>query len=78
MKIESTPATLIMEAGEYHLKLQKPGAEAIERTIVIKAGEADSIDLRVPSPPPARITVRSDVEGAEVRINGYTSEASPR
>lgn len=77
LKIQSTPATLILPAGEYHIRLQKRGAESLERTITIEAGEARSIDLRVPSPPPALLTVRSDVEGAEVRVNGYKRGVTP-
>jgi hypothetical protein len=76
-KVESTPATLILEQGEYHLFIQAPGAEGIEHIIRVEAGKSKSLDLRIPPPSPASITVLSDVEGAEVRINGYKRGETP-
>ncbi len=77
LEVVSTPATIVKEAGEYHLKIQAPGAEAIERTITIEAGEENDLNLRIPEPPPAMVTVLSDVPGAEVRINGYKRGFTP-
>jgi hypothetical protein len=76
-KVESTPATLILEQGEYHLFIQAPGAEGVERVITVEAGESKSLDLRIPPPSPASITVLSDVDAAEVRINGYKRGVTP-
>jgi hypothetical protein len=76
-KVESTPATLILEEGEYHLFIQAPGAEGVERIITVEAGRSKSLDLRIPPPQPASITVLSDVEAAEVRINGYKRGETP-
>ncbi len=77
LEVLHTPATLVLEAGTYHLKIQVPGAESVERTVTIGAGEAKELNMRVPAPPPATITVRSDVIGADVRINGYRRGATP-
>lgn len=77
LAIEATPATLVLPEGRYHLRLQAPGAEPIERTIEIEAGEADDLTLNIPKPPEARVAVRSDVAGAEVRINGYKRGVTP-
>ena len=76
-KVESTPATLILERGEYHLFIQAPGAEGIEQIIRVDAGRSKSLDLRIPPPATASITVLSDVEGADVRINGYKRGVTP-
>ena len=70
-KVETTPATLILEEGEYHLFIQAPGAQGIERIITVEAGTSKSLDLRIPPPEPSSITVLSDIEASEVRINGY-------
>lgn len=77
LEVVSTPATIVKEAGKYHLKIQAPGAEAIEHTITIEAGEQNDLNIRIPEPPPAMVTVLSDVEGAEVRINGYKRGFTP-
>jgi hypothetical protein len=77
LKVLSTPATLILEEGEYHLVIRAPGAEAVERTIVVEAGESKSLSMRIPPSPPATVSVVSDVEGAEVRINGYKRGETP-
>lgn len=77
LKIEATPATLVLEEGEYRLRIQAPGAEAIEQVIEVEAGEEKELTLNIPRPPEARITVLSDVAGAEVRINGYRRGETP-
>jgi hypothetical protein len=76
-KVESTPATLILEEGEYHLFIQAPGAEGLEKIIRVEAGRSKSLDLRIPPAPPASITVLSDVEASEVRVNGYKRGVTP-
>lgn len=77
LEFVTTPATIVKKAGTYHLKIQAPGAEAVERTITVEAGEADEITMKIPLPPPATVTVLSDVEGAIVRINGYKRGETP-
>lgn len=78
LEVESTPATLIKEAGEYHLYILAEGAaEGMERVIEVEAGESTSLDLKIPAPPKATVTVLSDVEGAVVRINGYKRGETP-
>lgn len=77
LKVVSTPATLVLPAGEYALRIQKEGAEATETTIHVEAGEARSINLHIPHPPDATLTVLSDVAGADVRVNGYRRGATP-
>jgi hypothetical protein len=77
LEIVSTPATIVKDAGEYHLKIQAPGAEAVERTITIEAGESKEIRMKIPQAPPATVTVLSDVTGAIVRINGYKRGETP-
>lgn len=72
-----TPATLILEQGTYHLKIQLPGAEAHEADITIVAGEANERTFRIPRAPAARLSVVSDVSGADIRINGYRRGATP-
>lgn len=76
-KIDATPATLFLPAGTYRLRLQLPGAEAIEREVEITAGESDEVDINVPRPPDATISVLSDEVGAKVSINGYTRGVTP-
>jgi hypothetical protein len=77
LKVESTPATLVLPEGRYHLKMQIPGAEAVERDIRIEAGEHKDFTYKVPTPPPATLTVHSDVEGARVRVNGWMRGRTP-
>ncbi len=77
LELETTPATLIKPPGEYRLRFQLPGAEPLERTVTVEAGEARELSLRIPSPPPAKLTVLSDIEGAEVRVNGYKRGETP-
>jgi len=77
LKVESTPATLVLEAGPYALKLQHPGAESMETVITIEAGKHKDRTFNIPKPAPASITVFSDVLGARVRINGYVRGRTP-
>lgn len=77
LKIEATPATLVLKAGQYHLKLQAPGAEALERIVEIEAGQIEELTLNIPKAPEAKVSVFSDVAGADVRINGYRRGATP-
>lgn len=77
LKVESTPATLVLQAGEYRVRIQARGAEAVEHTIEIEAGERKELTLNIPKPLPARITVLSDIVGADVRINGYRRGETP-
>jgi PEGA domain-containing protein len=77
LKIDSTPATLVLREGKYRLRIQAPGAEALERDIEIEAGQVDELTINIPKPPEARIAVFSDVVGADVRINGYRRGATP-
>lgn len=77
VKVEATPATLVLPAGRYALRLQLEGAEALEQEVEIEAGEADELDLDVPRPPDATVTVLSDALGAKVTINGYTRGETP-
>lgn len=78
LEVERTPATLIREAGEYHLYILAEGAErGLERIIEVEAGESKELDLRIPAPPKATITVLSDIVGAVVRINGYKRGETP-
>lgn len=74
----STPATLILDAGTYRLRIQHPGAkEAFEREITVHAGAKKVLDTRIPSPAPSSIAIRSNVDGAAVRINGYRRGVTP-
>ncbi len=77
LKAIHTPATLILEQGEYQLKIQLEGAEPYETEITVEAGEALERTYRIPKPPPALLSVYSDIEGADVRINGYRRGATP-
>jgi hypothetical protein len=77
LKVVSTPATLILPEGDYALRIQKEGAEAMETSIHVSAGAAKSINLHIPHPPDATLTVLSDVAGADVRVNGYRRGATP-
>lgn len=72
-----TPATLVLPPGDYPIRVQAPGADAIEREITVVGGEARSLTLRIPPSPEARVSVLSDVEGASVRINGYGRGQTP-
>lgn len=75
--ITRTPATFVREAGTYRLRFQIPGAEPYETTIRVEAGEERMVRLDLPEPPDATVTVTSDVDGAKVRINGYTRGRTP-
>lgn len=77
LKVESTPATLVLKAGSYALRLQAPGAEALETSIRIKAGQHQDRTINIPKPAPASISVFSDLVGAKVRINGYVRGRTP-
>ncbi len=77
LKVESTPATLILKEGRYHVRIQATGAEALEREVEVEAGEANELNLSIPKPPEATVSVLSDVEGAKVRVNGYTRGTTP-
>ncbi|MBI4817224.1 MAG: PEGA domain-containing protein [Deltaproteobacteria bacterium] len=77
LKVEATPATLFLAPGEHTLRMQLEGAEAVERTVRISAGDVVDRTYDVPKPPDATISVRSDQEGASVRINGYPRGKTP-
>ena len=77
LEVVHTPATLVLSEGPHHLKIQAPGAAAIERKLYVRAGTSRDLDLRIPAPPDARIHVFSDIVGADVRINGYRRGATP-
>ena len=73
----TTPATLILPGGQHRLKIQLKGAEAIEHTIHVEAGDSRELSLHLPRPAPATLTILSDIEGADVRINGYRRGHTP-
>lgn len=77
LKVEATPATLILKPGKYELKLQLEGADSTTKTIEVSAGDVIELEIKVPTPAPATLTVLSDVEGAKVRVNGYTRGYTP-
>lgn len=75
---DTTPATLILEGGEHHVRIQHPGAkEAFESDVWVAAGKARVLDTRIPSPEPSSVTVTTEVDGAVVRINGYRRGLTP-
>lgn len=78
LEIPATPGTLLLEAGRYELELIHPGAkEGRRETIWVEAGRSKTLDVRVPPPARSTLAVDSDVEGAKVRINGYTRGRTP-
>lgn len=77
LELVTTPSTLIEKAGRYRLKLQVEGGEPYETEVEIEAGETKLLDLDLPPPPDATITVYADVDGATVRINGYKRGETP-
>lgn len=77
LALVTTPSTLIEKAGRYRLKLQVEGGEPLETEVEIEAGETKLLDLDLPRPPDATISVYADVEGATVRINGYKRGETP-
>lgn len=77
LKAISTPATLVLDAGEYHLKIQADKAEPYFTDIEVEAGTEKTLNLRIPAPPPSSLTVISDEIGADVRVNGYRRGATP-
>jgi len=77
LKVEATPATLILPAGKYRLRLQLEGAMPLEQDLEIEAGDAREIDLDLPRPPEAALTIMSDAVGAKVSVNGYTRGTTP-
>lgn len=76
-KVERTPATLVLPAGTYRLRLQAPGAEPLLHEITVEAGKAKELSLRIPPSPPSMLRVLSDVVAAEVRVNGYRRGDTP-
>lgn len=77
LKVEATPATLVLKEGKYLLRIQAPGADSIERELKVSAGDVDTLNVNIPKPPDARVSVISDVVGSDVRINGYRRGATP-
>jgi hypothetical protein len=77
LKVEATPATLVLKEGTYQLRIQGWGAEAVERELEVEAGDVEELTLNIPKAPEARVSVISDVVGADVRINGYRRGATP-
>ncbi|MFO0725682.1 MAG: PEGA domain-containing protein [Myxococcota bacterium] len=77
LKVEATPATLFLSEGEHTLKMQLEGAEPRVEHINFEGGASAEIDLDLPRPPDATITVLSDEVGAKVIINGYTRGTTP-
>jgi hypothetical protein len=77
LKVEATPATLLLKEGKYRLRIQAPGAEALERDLSVEAGDVEQLTVNIPKPPEARVTVISDVAGSDVRINGYRRGVTP-
>lgn len=77
LKVEATPATLVLKEGTYQLRIQGWGAEAVERKLEVEAGDVEELTLNIPKAPEARVSVISDVVGADVRINGYRRGATP-
>ena len=77
LEVVHTPATLVLADGAHVLRIQAPGATAVERTVHVTAGTSRDLNIRIPAPPAARIHVFSDVVGADVRINGYRRGATP-
>lgn len=77
LKVERTPATLVLPAGTYRLRIQAPGAEPLLHEIEIEAGESKELSLRIPPSPPSMLRVLSDVVAAEVRVNGYRRGDTP-
>lgn len=77
LMVEATPATLVLPAGKYRLKIQARGAEPTTEDIEVAAGESRELTLDIPRPPDARISVASDEPNADVRINGYRRGATP-
>lgn len=75
--MDATPATLFLRPGTHRLKIQLEGAEPLEKTIEIDAGDVVDRTYHVPKPPDATIAVRSDEQGAAIRINGYPRGRTP-
>lgn len=77
LELVTTPSTLIKKAGRYRLELQVEGAEKLETEVEVVAGETKLLNLDLPRPPDATISVYADVDGATVRINGYKRGETP-
>lgn len=77
LKVERTPATLVLPAGTYQLEIQAPAAESMHHEITIEAGRSKELNLRIPPSPPSTLRVFSDVVDAEVRVNGYRRGTTP-
>ena len=78
LAIPKTPGTLILEAGDYTLRLQHPHAkEGLEESITVEAGREKTLDVRVPPPDRPTLSVISDVEDASVRVKGYWRGTTP-
>jgi len=77
LELVTTPSTLIKKAGRYRLELKVEGGAPYVTDVEIEAGETKLLNLDLPPPPDATITVYADVDGASVRINGYKRGETP-
>ena len=73
----TTPATLELAAGEQRIRLSKPAFRAWSETIQVEGGVARSLPGVELQPAPAGIAIRSNPEGAEVKLDGETIGTAP-
>lgn len=77
LKVEATPATLLLPEGQYVLEMQLEGGAVRREEIALEGGEAKEYDFDLPRPPDATISVLSDEVGAKVIVNGWTRGTTP-
>nr|VFK25746.1 MAG: Formylglycine-generating enzyme, required for sulfatase activity, contains SUMF1/FGE domain [Candidatus Kentron sp. MB]VFK29738.1 MAG: Formylglycine-generating enzyme, required for sulfatase activity, contains SUMF1/FGE domain [Candidatus Kentron sp. MB]VFK74890.1 MAG: Formylglycine-generating enzyme, required for sulfatase activity, contains SUMF1/FGE domain [Candidatus Kentron sp. MB] len=58
-----------VKAGEYTVRISKPGHQPFEQRVTLSAGEERTLQIAL-TPKPARLIVRSNVSGDIVTING--------
>jgi len=73
----TTPATLKLDVGEQRIALSRPGYRTWSETIQVKGGEQRTLPDVELQPAPASIAIRSNPEGAAVRVDGESIGTAP-
>ena len=71
-----TPARIERAEGRYRVRLEAPGCLPAECTVVLKRGQTETVQRQL-AMKPARLTVESVPDGAEILINGEKRGVAP-
>ncbi len=73
----TTPATLKLDAGEQRIALSRPGFRTWSETITVEGGVSRTLPDVELQPAPAGIAIRSNPDGAEVKLDGEVIGTAP-